>query len=204
MFQDVRYAPGARSQIMPVTLEELLTVARRLESFPGRWWLAGGWAIDAWLGTATREHEDLEVGILRADQALLRRHLPGWAFRPEALLDSPHFQVWVRPPAPGGNAAGSRIPDLGVFLNDVRDDGQWVSRRHPTVTLPLSELVLTSPLGVPVLAPEVQLLYKAKYHRPKDEHDFGTALPRFSAAQRAWLRRTLAEYHPDDPWLARL
>ena len=42
-------------------------------------WLAGGWAIGAWLGGPTREHEDLEISILRRDQTLLRRHLPGWA-----------------------------------------------------------------------------------------------------------------------------
>jgi len=55
-----------------------------------------------------------------------------------------------------------------------------------------------------VLAPEVQLLYKAKYHRPKDEHDFARALPRLSDTQRGLLRSTLEEYHPGDPWLAAL
>ena len=69
---------------------------------------------------------------------------------------------------------------------------------------PLAALVVASPVGLPVLAPEVQLLYKAKYHRPKDEHDFRRALPLFSAAQRAWLAQALREYHPADPWLAAL
>ena len=64
---------------MSTTRGDLVTVARLLEGFPGRWWLAGGWAIGAWLGGPTREHEDLEISILRRDQTLLRRHLPGWA-----------------------------------------------------------------------------------------------------------------------------
>jgi Aminoglycoside-2''-adenylyltransferase len=31
------------------------------------WWIAGGWAIDLFLGRQTREHEDLDVLILRRD-----------------------------------------------------------------------------------------------------------------------------------------
>jgi hypothetical protein len=57
---------------------------------------------------------------------------------------------------------------------------------------------------VPVLAPGGQPLYKAKYRRAKDEHDFVWAQPRLADKQRAWLRSTLAEYHSSDPWLAQL
>ena len=32
------------------------------------WWIAGGWAIDLFLGRQTREHEDIDVQILRRDQ----------------------------------------------------------------------------------------------------------------------------------------
>jgi hypothetical protein len=62
---------------MPTILEDVLTVARLLDTFPGRWWVAGGWAIDAWIGRATREHEDLEISILREDQASFRSYLDG-------------------------------------------------------------------------------------------------------------------------------
>jgi hypothetical protein len=36
------------------------------------WWLAGGWAIDAFLGRVTRVHEDTDVLVLRRDQAAFR------------------------------------------------------------------------------------------------------------------------------------
>jgi hypothetical protein len=57
---------------------------------------------------------------------------------------------------------------------------------------------------VSFLRPDVQLLYKAKYHRPKDNGDFENALPLMSEKQRRWLREALQQVHPADPWLARL
>ena len=120
----------------------------------------------------------------------------------------PHFQLRARPVDAGADTDRSVCSEFELFLNDLEDDrpdARWVSRRHPSVALPLAELIVTSPhLGIPVLAPEVQLLYKAKYHRPKDEHDFARALPLLSPAQRAWLARALGEYHPGDAWIAAL
>ncbi len=48
----------------------------------------------------------------------------------------------------------------------------WVCRRDPSITLPYSELILHTRTGVPYLAPEVVLLFKAKHLRPKDRHRF--------------------------------
>jgi len=31
------------------------------------WWVAGGWAIDLFLNRSTRQHHDLDVGVLRRD-----------------------------------------------------------------------------------------------------------------------------------------
>jgi hypothetical protein len=72
------------------------------------------------------------------------------------------------------------------------------------VTRPIEDVFLRSATGLPIVAPEIQLLYKAKHHQDKDEHDFVTALPLFSPQQRSWLREALAIVHPNDPWLAEL
>jgi hypothetical protein len=42
--------------------------AALLVGYPGRWWIAGGWAIDAFSDTV-RSHADLDIGIPRADAA---------------------------------------------------------------------------------------------------------------------------------------
>ena len=111
-------------------------------------------------------------------------------------------QVFARPPRspplqqpwePGGD-------ELQFFLNDV-DDGVWVCRRDPSVRRPVGEVHLRAASGLPIVAPEIQLLYKAKHHLDKDEHDFRAVVPRLSPERRAWLRRALEVVHPGDPWL---
>ena len=51
----------------------VLAAARVMASYPHRWWFAGGWAIDFFVGRATREHADIEIGVFREDQMTLRR-----------------------------------------------------------------------------------------------------------------------------------
>jgi hypothetical protein len=58
--------------------------------------------------------------------------------------------------------------------------------------------------GIPIVAPEIQLLYKAKHHLDKDEHDFRLTVARLSGEQCSWLRDALTIVHPDDPWLEQL
>jgi hypothetical protein len=57
--------------------------------------------------------------------------------------------------------------------------------------------------GVTYLAPEIQLFYKAKGLRPKDEQDFEKTLPILTGPQRTWLRDAIVLTHGDHPWLAR-
>ena len=48
--------------------------------FDGQWGIAGGWAIDLFIGKETRPHSDVEVAIFREDQHLLKQTLPDWSF----------------------------------------------------------------------------------------------------------------------------
>lgn len=85
------------------------------------------------------------------------------------------------------------------------DDGEgalWRSRRCVTVTRSVVELGTRDSKGIPFLAPEIQLFYKAKAPRPKDEVDFTVAWPLLSAPQKAWLRQAItAAYGRDNAWL---
>jgi hypothetical protein len=182
-------------------------VAAIMDGFARPWFVSGGWAIDLFLGQVTRDHEDVELGIARADQAALHAHLNGWSlskaisgewipWSADERLELPVFQVRAQ--------RADDVPDeFEFFLNEIVD-GVWRSRRNQAITRPAAELALRTPGGIPFLAPEIQLLYKAKHHRPKDDHDFERARPRLSAAQRAWLKETLQACYGDDPWLAQL
>jgi hypothetical protein len=114
-------------------------------------------------------------------------------------------QVLARPPGSGPPPEPwePEQDELEFFLNDVAD-GVWVCRRDPSVRRPVAEVQFTSASGIPTVAPEIQLLYKARHHKDKDEHDFRGAVGRMSADQRAWLQGALEVVHPGDPWLNEL
>ena len=177
------------------------------------WWIAGGWAIDLFLGRQTREHEDIDVQVLRRDQHAVRTlfgawdvqaALPpprdeAWPFRPWLLdetLDPAIHDIWCRPTAMQPWA-------LQLMIADARDD-LWLFRRMPTTVRPVATLGSATAEGIPYLAPEIQLLYKAKGLRPKDHADFTQTLPFLNQERRQWLGDALTKAHPDHPWLKQL
>ncbi|MEM7711421.1 MAG: hypothetical protein AAF264_11870, partial [Pseudomonadota bacterium] len=81
---------------------------------------------------------------------------------------------------------------------------EWAYRRDPTIRAPRSQVVLRDRDGIPYLAPEAVLLFKAKHCRPKDEADFAAALPSLDPARRRRLARWLDATHPGHPWRDRL
>lgn len=87
---------------------------------------------------------------------------------------------------------------------DEAEGTQWVSRRNPAVRLPIDRIGRTSETGIPYLAPEVQLFYKAKATRKKDETDFEAVLPLLTAPACSWLANAIKLTVPGHPWLRRL
>ena len=192
------------------TYADLLTVVHLMHDFPAPWYVSGGWAIDALVGRATRPHEDVEIGIARQDQGYLHRHLATWQlykvvhntrrndadlipWEPEERFELPVHQIVAHCP-------GATPPEFEFFLNEVWEN-EWQFRKERSIRRPLTESYLQTVQDIPVLAPELQLLYKATLHRPKDEHDFRTALGYLDPDQRAWLKQALERFRPGDPWL---
>ena len=182
-----------------------------MRAFPRPWWVAGGWAIDLFLDAVTRPHADIEIGIVRADQRLLHAYLRGWTLSKPALvgrtnaivawlaedwLDFPAHQVFAE-------QAGAPPAAIDFFLDDIAD-GMWRYRPNPAIVRPATDLVMRSARGIPIIAPEIQLAYKARLLRPKDAHDFACTLPKLSVAQRRWLAQTIRTLNPACPWLADL
>jgi hypothetical protein len=88
---------------------------------------------------------------------------------------------------------------------DESSGRDWVSRRDERIRRPITSIGLVTVRDIPYLAPEIQLFYKAKNGRPKDETDFAAALPVLTRPQRRWLSDALSlVYGPAHPWRPRL
>lgn len=179
-------------------------VASRLSGLVAPWCVAAGWALDLFRGTRTREHGDIEIAIPAASFAEVRGRFPGYVFdavsggriwenaTPEVLAVT--HQTWLRDPSTGGYL-------LDVF-REPHDGQTWICRHDETIRLPYSEIIHRTPAGIPYLAPELVLLFKAKHARPKDQADFDATVPHLTPGQRRTLAGFLARAHPGHRWLA--
>jgi hypothetical protein len=192
--------PGVDAWV-PWTPDE---VAQRLAGFARPWCVIGGYAIDLFLGAATRPHVDLEIAILRADLPAVRAHLDELVFH--AVGDGSVQRLGVDEPAPPDRHQHWGLDErAGAWRVDVMvepgDDDWWVYRRDEQVRRQRAEMVSESNGGVPYLRPEGTLLFKAKRMSAKDDVDFEACLPSMDVTSRAWLAKALRTVHPGHPWI---
>ncbi len=168
------------------------------------WCVAGGWAVDLFVGSATRVHHDLEIAVTREHLGTVRRRLRASTFyavdrgrvlrlAPGEEPSPPSRQHWVF-----DDAAGVWRMDVMV---EPGDDEWWVFRRDDRIRAPRSEMIARTPSSIPYLRPEGVLLYKATSNLAKDRADLECCLHRMDDRARAWLYEALGLAHPGHPWL---
>jgi hypothetical protein len=170
------------------------------------WGIAGGWAIDLFLGTVSRTHADVDVVTLHVDQTALRAHLAGAVVR---TVSDGVLTEW-----PLGEEVPSAIHEVwatwpdGWQLEILLDDSdaqttEWVFRRDGRVRMPLAD-AFQQRHATRFVAPEIVLLYKARDPGTKDTEDFRRAAPLLTREECAWLREALGVAHPGHAWMALL
>jgi len=122
------------------------------------------------VGRPVRDHADIDVLMLRRDQLAVQQALPGWQWQaadppgslrpwpPGERLPAGVHDIWCRP----GPGESWRIQ---VML-DESSGRDWVSRRDERIRRPITSIGLVTVRGIPYLAPEIQLFYKAMNGRP--------------------------------------
>jgi hypothetical protein len=136
--------------------------------FPCSWCICGGWAIDLFVNRVSRSHKDIELAIWRTDQLALRSYLApqGWTFEKavqgELLpwadsewLDLPIHEIHGKNP-------NTPLDRIEILLNEVWNN-QFLFRRELSITHSLDTAIVESELGIPILAPEIVLLYKPSF-----------------------------------------
>jgi hypothetical protein len=179
---------------------ELREVIRLFERWPARWWISGGVALEVHLGRSWRPHHDSDVSILRDDITALPLVLAGWdinvaaagvltSWDGEALaVQAEENNMWCR-----------KAPDQPWCLDVTISEGDeecWIYRRDPTLRVSWDNAVLWNERRIPYLAPELQLLFKSKRNRAKDDRDAAEVIPALAAGRRRRLRDLLPDDHP--------
>jgi hypothetical protein len=194
-------------------VKALLEVAEALGNLRAPFYFAGGWAIDLHLGRVTREHHDIDALVMRRDHLLLHKALRGFSLKkiiphPDGMppnrgtivewpagerLELPVHQV-------NAYRAGESELAFQVMLAESRGS-DWIFRRNPDVSMPISKMGFHPLWGLPYLAPEIVLLFKAKHLEARDRVDFDHAIPALSVDARRWLRDATEKTHPGHEWL---
>lgn len=181
-------------------------ITRLLAGVTVPWYVAGGWAIDLFLGRQTREHGDLEIAIPASAFGAVRAALADYEFDVVGSgqrwpLGSPAFRVmyqtWVRE------------RDTGVYRVEVFREPErhaaWVCRRDESISLPYEDLIRRTGDGIPYVVPEVGLLFKAKWAAlPKNQADFAATAGSLGGDAAGWLRWALQRVHPGHAWIEAL
>ncbi|UPA26217.1 amino acid transporter [Shinella oryzae] len=182
-------------------------LARRVSCVRRPWCVVGGWALDLWHGAETRPHEDIEFTVLRAQLPLFRHALTGLRFH---AVGNGEVRPLLGDEAPPADIAQVWCEDVaaGCWRADMMlEEGTletWIYKRDPSIRRSRTDMVQVTKDGIPYLAPEAVLLFKAKYRREKDEADFARAAPMLDEDRRRWLKACIAKAYPDHGWLAAL
>lgn len=166
------------------------------------WAVVGGWALDLWHGRETRPHEDLEFTVLAQQADDCRHLLSGLRFyrvRDGAL----RYQADDAPISPDISQLWGCDRDFWRvdMMIDRGSESTWVYKRDPSLQIPRRDAVRINANGIPYLAPSLVLLFKAKYLRDKDQHDFDQALPRLTDREKRDLLNWLEKQHPGHVWI---
>ena len=173
-----------------------------------QWFVCGGWALDLFLKRVTRRHKDVDIAVARNDQFEVRDYLRQRSWRLEKAIDgelipwrdgerlvSPFHTVWCK--------NGNHDPDfIEVLLNEI-DGDQFRFRRDQSITLARERMFFKSSCGLPVLAPEIVLLYKSNCPEENDA-DFQNTIELLAEESRVWLKGALSRLSARHPWNLKL
>jgi aminoglycoside-2''-adenylyltransferase len=190
------------SQWQPLRVDEIKQLFTKA---PFAWGLAGGYAIEQFLGKSIREHGDIDIVVFRDNQIQVQRWLSDWqlyaadppgTLRPWITDEYLHFgihDIWC-------HQTNAHSWQLQIMLAEV-EDGEWFSRRNPLIRGQRDDL-FANYKDTPCVQVEVQLLFKARGLRLKDDLDFQACLPLLSENAREWLSGQLSLSFPEGhKWL---
>jgi len=177
------------------------SIALLMKDFKYPWAIAGGWAIDLYIGNITRDHGDIEILIFRNDQIKIQEYLVGWNFKKVIHGEIESWALGENLELPIHETYAERLDKkLEVLLNES-EGTDWIFRRDSRIRKPKSEIILKTSEGIPYLCPEIVLLYKSKNPRAKDQMDFDNIIELIETERKEWLMNSLKIIYTEHPWI---
>lgn len=153
------------------------------------WYLAGGIALDEFLGRKTRDHEDTDI-------------LVNFNYLERILDFFKNYKVYT---ARNGSLSLSALNNIKStdslwIANDENESfiiqilffeeeaGHWVYKRDNTIRKRIEEIYFVKS-DMKIIQPEIQLLYKMDSSdvREKDLYDYQNVFPVLEERQKEWL-----------------
>lgn len=178
-------------------LDEILQL---FGTYPRPYWVAGGWALDLYAGRVRREHEDVDVLVLARDLPVVAETFGEDLLVEDQATDQTRPWRAGEPLRPGPDVI--LLADGVQLLLAASEGDDWVYHRgRGAIRRPLAEVTERAPNGMPYLAPELVLLFKANGDREKDDADFHDVAGQLEPERARWLRQRLEQRRPDHSWL---
>lgn len=155
------------------------------------WYLAGGIALDEFLGRKTRNHEDIDIlvnfkyleRILDYFNSYKVYNARNGSLRLSALNNIKSTDsLWI-----AKDGKKSFIIEILFFEEEA---GHWVYKRDNAVRKKIEDIYFVKN-DMKIIQPEIQLLYKMNSSnvREKDLYDYHNVYPVLEERQRAWLNQ---------------
>ncbi len=166
-----------------------------LKNYKGTWMIAGGWAIDLFLGKETRKHDDIEIAIPRIEQKSMKLYLKNWDLE---YIESDKAVKWnneVYLKLPIHEIQGTyKDNNIEILLNEI-ENKKWKFRRNLEIEYPVENTIKNTSYNIPILCPEIVLLYKSKSYRNKDEKDLLNTIGNMDNKRLNWLSNAIKKTH---------
>ncbi len=184
-------------------------IAELMKDFHQPWGFCGGWAIDLYTGNQTRPHKDVDISVLRRHQREAFDYLLSYDWMLEKAYNgklSPLVKdEYVHLPIHGIWCKNTKHdPNFLELLLNESDDTNFYFRRDLSITAEINKVFIQTKSGLPILTPEIVLLYKSKDVDKENESDFQNVLPYLNKTQKDWLRSALNKLYSEHRWQAQL
>ncbi len=204
----------------------LVQASNLLSDAPATWAVCGGFALDLFLGRNIRKHGDIDICVFEKDRNDLCRYMlsqDGWnvyefrgggKVRPlgrNSRSEAGRNLMCVKDgcdlvkfyPSDESDLLWYEFFHTGItdlnylefLFNTIKDD-HFVFGRQTGIKRELSKAILFKN-GIPYLAPEIVLLFKASNSEsPEYQLDLDETFPHVSGEQRQWFLQSLNVLYP--------